>query len=187
MRMEVRGHSGLGRQPACVNLTGTLKDFVGLLMVASGVLLSSRIPREASFSSASLMQDAQDYDNDAIVVHMGCFEVPAWSFSDDGSHGRSSPVQSQNIELVINHNKTCSVTPLESGSPSKERQPSPFLNAVGKEQLQLYSVAAPGMRKPPDNMEELVHYKGWCEPVNARPGWVQVQKGFFDAPGGLWR
>jgi len=42
-----------------------------------GLRLCCRVgPRDASFTSQQLTRDIQDYDNDALVVHMGAFEPP---------------------------------------------------------------------------------------------------------------
>jgi hypothetical protein len=51
------------------------------------------------------------------------------------------------------------------------------------QQLHLYSIASPGMRRWPDNTQDLGAALAWAEPVNMKPGWVQLQKGFFQAPG----
>jgi hypothetical protein len=52
------------------------------------------------------------------------------------------------------------------------------------QQLHLYSIASPGMRRWPDNTQDLGAALAWAEPVNMKPGWAQLQKGFFQAPGG---
>lgn len=125
-------------------------------------------------------QDAQDYDADAIVVHMGCFEVPLLSEADD-SKDRASAAPQGKVELVIDGGRTKSISGVEP--VTKERTAAG--GSLRKVQMQLYSVAAPGMRKQPETTQELAHYKGWCEPVNVKSGWLQVQKGYFDAPGEL--
>lgn len=149
-----------------------------LLLAVSVACQLCRIPRELSFSSDAGGQDAQDYDNDALVVHMGSFEVPALSLPDDSPTGKSPAAQRGSIELVIESGRSRSITKLE-----KDADRQAVAAAASVEPLQLYSVAAPGMRKPPENTQDLVHYKGWCEPVNMKTGWVKVQKGYFDAPG----
>lgn len=58
--------------------------------------------------------------------------------------------------------------------------------ARGKErstQLQLYAAAAPKMRRLPQHSGELQSCSAWCQPVRAKPGWQQVQKDYFAAPG----
>jgi hypothetical protein len=137
-----------------------------------------------SFSSDVLAQDHQDYDNDAIVVHMGCFEVPAPN-TEDASAGNSTennllatmqPSADSQIELVVP--RSAAAAAARSGKhSSKLAQPQ------AKQQLHLYSVAAPGMRQRPSSTEQLTRFLSWSDAVNMRPGWVQVQKGFWEAPG----
>jgi len=49
--------------------------------------------------------------------------------------------------------------------------------------LQLYSVAAPKMRQLPQTTNQLQSCTAWMQPVRVKPGWVQVQKDYFQAPG----
>jgi hypothetical protein len=133
-----------------------------------------------SFSSDVLAADHQDYDNDAIVVHMGCFEIPAPSTDDSSNHGGINtsvtgmhPSADSRIELVVPRSAEAAA---RSGKHSSQ-QP--------KMQLHLYSVAAPGMRQRPSSTEQLSRLLSWSDPVNMRPGWVQLQKGFWEAPGAL--
>jgi hypothetical protein len=136
-----------------------------------------------SFSSEILAQDHQDYDNDAIVVHMGCFEVPAPSTDDTNPvEGAASsllaamqPSADSQIELVVPRSTAAAAA--RSGKHSSK------LHAQAKQQLHLYSVAAPGMRLRPSSTEQLGRFLSWSDAVNMRPGWVQVQKGFWEAPG----
>jgi len=52
-----------------------------------------------------------------------------------------------------------------------------------RQKLHLYSIAAPGMRRPPEVTQDLSRVLGWAEPVKMKPGWKQIQKGYFEAPG----
>jgi hypothetical protein len=131
-----------------------------------------------------LAADHQDYDNDAIVVHMGCFEVPAPSGDDSSNQGGINtsitamhPSADSQIELVVPRSAAAAAA-ARSGKHSSQ-QP--------KQQLHLYSVAAPGMRQRPSSTEQLLRLLSWSDPVNMRPGWVQLQKGFWEAPGTLIR
>ena len=54
-----------------------------------------------------------------------------------------------------------------------------------RQKMHLYSIASPGMRRQPEDREGLgiqEQEEGWSEPVNMRAGWVQTQKGYFEAP-----
>jgi hypothetical protein len=53
------------------------------------------------------------------------------------------------------------------------------------QKLHLYSIAAPGMRRRPESTQELTRVLGWADSITPKPGWVLVQKGYFDAPGVL--
>lgn len=138
-----------------------------------------------SFSSDVLAQDHQDYDNDAIVVHMGCFEVPAPNADDSsGGHGTTDsllaamqPSADSQIELVVPRAAAAAAARSSAKQGGKHAQPQ------AKQQLHLYSVAAPGMRQRASSTEQLSRILSWSDAVNMRPGWVQVQKGFWEAPG----
>lgn len=51
------------------------------------------------------------------------------------------------------------------------------------QKLHLYSIAAPGMRRWPENTQDLSVALSWADPVNMKPGWVQLQNGYWQAPG----
>lgn len=113
---------------------------------------------------------------------MGCFEVPAASVANDlGRHNSidlmptsPSPESKSRIELVV---------PKSASAVQAARSEKPQLQQQRKQQLHLYSIAAPGMRHSSQNMQELSQLMAWADAVNMRPGWVQVQKGYFEAPG----
>jgi hypothetical protein len=39
------------------------------------------------------------------------------------------------------------------------------------------------MRRRPEMTQDLSRVLGWAEPVKMKPGWKQIQKGYFEAPG----
>ncbi|WIA30200.1 hypothetical protein OEZ86_000292, partial [Tetradesmus obliquus] len=153
--------------------------------VACGGVCARRQHSSQSFSSDALAQDHQDYDNDAIVVHMGCFEVPAPNADDSsGGHGTTNsllaamqPSADSQIELVVPRAAAAAAARSSAKQGGKHAQPQ------AKQQLHLYSVAAPGMRQRASSTEQLSRILSWSDAVNMRPGWVQVQKGFWEAPG----
>eukprot|EP00882_Tetradesmus_deserticola_P006586 GHRQ01006933.1.p1 GENE.GHRQ01006933.1~~GHRQ01006933.1.p1 ORF type:complete len:343 (+),score=136.35 GHRQ01006933.1:148-1029(+) len=133
-----------------------------------------------SFSSDMLMRGHRDYDNDAIVVHMGCFAVPA--LTDDGvteageadtSMAALQPSADSQVELFV---------PRSAAAAARSNKDS-GQQLQAKQQLHLYSVAAPGMRQRQGSTEQLPQLLSWSDAVNVQPGWVQLQKGFWEAPG----
>jgi hypothetical protein len=181
--------------------------------------------REASFSSPLPEDEPQDYEHDAIVVHMGRFaaETPlpsgqaaAASSSEDTkpapdqqqqqgkagksgksgkekraskadepggnvgntSDGAAAPVADEksaaNLELLFVGSRVQRTQSCKKAASKKVLQ---------VQQLHLYSIASPGMRRWPDNTQDLGAALAWAESVNLKPGWVQLQKGFFQAPG----
>lgn len=51
--------------------------------------------------------------------------------------------------------------------------------------MHFYSIASPGMRKHPEEREGLGFEEaqlGWAERVTLKAGWLQSQKGYFEAP-----
>jgi hypothetical protein len=194
--------------------------------------------REASFSSPLPEDEPQDYEHDAIVVHMGRFAaetplppgLPSSTLEEDaaaadaakakGRHkspGRRDGKESKDTE--VKDSNTAPVTAEGAAAaaagtaaaaaavPASQADGAAGAAAAltrrseadlqllfaakkgaGKkalqvQQLHLYSIASPGMRRWPDNTQDLGAALAWAEPVNMKPGWVQLQKGFFQAPG----
>lgn len=136
-----------------------------------------------------LDREPQDYDSDAICCHMGAFlvpDAPVDAAPDDASaSGKPQPhASSEPPDLP---------KAAAAAAPATELQLllTSFSNArkschkVEQQQLHLYSIAAPGMRLPPQSTHDLSQLLGWAEPVRMKPGWLQVQKGYFEAPGAL--
>jgi hypothetical protein len=193
------------------------------------VLLCCR--REASFSSPLPEDEPQDYEHDAIVVHMGRFaaETPLPPGQPDEAKPASAQLQQQQQgrkgKLALEQLSTKAVDGEGEGTadgtadgtaaaapPASQKrgksEPNLELLFVGSrvqrtqsskqgaaaarskaqqlqiQQLHLYSIACPGMRRWPDNTQDLGAALAWAEPVNMKPGWAQLQKGFFQAPGG---
>jgi hypothetical protein len=182
--------------------------------------------REASFSSPLPEDEPQDYEHDAIVVHMGRFAAetplppgqpdaakPASVQQQQGRKGKLG-LKQRSTKAVQGDGDGCStVDGAAAGPPASQKrgksEPDLELLFVGSrvqrthsckqgaaakkdaskqslqvQQLHLYSIACPGMRRWPDNTQDLGAALAWAEPVNMKPGWAQLQKGFFQAPGG---
>jgi hypothetical protein len=183
--------------------------------------------REASFSSPLPEDEPQDYEHDAIVVHMGRFaaetplppgQLPSSTLEEDAAaanaakaKGRSkSPgkrdTDSKDTAATVDADGAAAGAVPASTADSQTGQIAitaaltqkseadlELLFAAKKgvskkalqvQQLHLYSIACPGMRRWPDNTQDLGAALAWAEPVNMKPGWAQLQKGFFQAPGG---
>jgi hypothetical protein len=188
--------------------------------------------RVASFSSPLPEDEPQDYEHDAIVVHMGRFAAetplppgqkakPAGVQQQQGRKGRLG-LKQLSKKAVEGEGEGCSTADgAAAGPPASQKrgksEPDLELLFVGSrvqrtqsskqgaaassskgaatkkdaskktlqvQQLHLYSIASPGMRRWPDNTQDLGAALAWAEPVNMKPGWAQLQKGFFQAPGG---
>jgi hypothetical protein len=153
------------------------------------------VSRELSFTGGLLDRDPQDYDNDAIVCHMGAFVVPdapVDAAPEDVSatgDGKDTARQSSITPTMLPKSAVAAVA--AAGAPAELE----LLLATDRgrnqrhrreqQQLHLYTIAAPGMRRPPQSMHDLARVLGWAEPVRSKPGWLQVQKSYFSAPGAL--
>jgi hypothetical protein len=151
------------------------------------------------FSSSAGKEVPHDYESDAIVVHMGAFAAPALlgpsngkspqavatttddsnpSGDDDDSCEEPPPVQSAQQQAATSRGANKATA--RGQRPSRRAQEG----RPEKTQLvQLYSIAAPGMRRLAHDTAELSVCTAWCQPVRARPDWSQVQKDYFQAPG----
>uniref|UniRef100_A0A383VLE1 Guanylate cyclase domain-containing protein n=1 Tax=Tetradesmus obliquus TaxID=3088 RepID=A0A383VLE1_TETOB len=198
--------------------------------------------REASFSSPLPEDEPQDYEHDAIVVHMGRFaaETPlapgqpqaaASSKEDDTKatgdqqqqqqqqgwkgleklgrslKGRSSKADGAGGEDGAAAAAAAAAAPAAPAAAAARGKSEPNMELLfvgnskdqriqsGKkgaaaskaslqvQQLHLYSIASPGMRRWPEHTQDLGAALAWAEPVNMKRGWAQLQKGFFQAPG----
>jgi hypothetical protein len=193
--------------------------------------------REASFSSPLPEDEPQDYEHDAIVVHMGRFaaetplppgQLPSSTLEEDAAAAdaaaakarHKSPGRRDDSDSKGNKDSktaapaaveaAAAVTAAAAGVPASKVEAAAGITAAGLpqkseadlellfaakkgaggskkvlqvQQLHLYSIASPGMRRWPDNTQDLGAALAWAEPVNMKPGWVQLQKGFFQAPG----
>lgn len=150
------------------------------------------VSRELSFTGGLLDREPQDYDNDAIVCHMGAFVVsdaPVDATPEDvsASHdGKDTGRQSSITPTMLPKSAAAAVAAAAGaelelllatgrGQPGRHRHE--------QQQLHLYTIAAPGMRRPPQSTHDLARVLGWAEPVRVKPGWLQVQKSYFSAPG----
>ncbi|WIA21067.1 hypothetical protein OEZ85_005388 [Tetradesmus obliquus] len=198
---------------------------------------------EASFSSPLPEDEPQDYEHDAIVVHMGRFaaETPlapgqpqaATSSKEDDTKatgdqqqqqqqqqgwkgleklgrslkGRSSKAESAGGEDGAAAAAAATAAPAAPAAAAARGKSEPNMEllfvgnskdqrmqsgkkgaaaskqALQVQQLHLYSIASPGMRRWPEHTQDLSAALAWAEPVNMKRGWAQLQKGFFQAPG----
>lgn len=133
-------------------------------------------------SSSHAAELAQcDYDTDAIVVHMGSFTAPA--ASGTAADSKLPPLTTTTDDSTPSGEED-SGGELPPAAPRRSKRAS--LEGRGKGRpvyLQLYSIAAPRMRRMPQHTQELQSCTAWCQPVRAKQGWVQVQKDYFQAPG----
>jgi hypothetical protein len=158
--------------------------------------------REASFSSALESRDIQDYDNDALVVHMGAFEPPAARVQNhthaklhadahggtsdssppstpsagDEAEGVSKDVNSKDV--AVGGDAVADTADVAAAKPSGRAVTSRRAKV-----LHLYAVAAPGMRRVPTTTRDITQCLSWGAPVELKRHWSKVQKGYFDAPG----
>jgi hypothetical protein len=158
--------------------------------------------REASFSSALESRDIQDYDNDALVVHMGAFEPPAERVQTHthakhhaDAHGGTSdssppstPSAGNEAEGVSKsiYSKDVAVGGDAAADTADAVAVKPSGRAVTSRRakvLHLYAVAAPGMRRVPTTTRDITQCLSWGAPVELKRQWSKVQKGYFDAPG----
>lgn len=133
-----------------------------------------------------MSREPHDFDNEAVALHMGTFEVPctadeAKTICQSGSGPEQEPTAS-----------AASATAQPAGRQQHKQKQVPVgvcsMGAARKgsgctKQLHLYSLAAPGMRRVPKAAYEY-STMGWALPVRVQPTWVKAQKGYFDAPGG---
>lgn len=156
--------------------------------------------REASFSSAVQNRDIQDYDNDALVVHMGAFEPPAQAVhqrkhteapgatsdsslpstpaSEDEARDTAGPLAGKDVAAAGGDGGEAAGG--RGVSDSKGKRTIVLRKA---KVLQLYAVAAPGMRRVPNTTQDMAQCLSWGAAVAIKPKWTKVQKGYFDAPG----
>jgi hypothetical protein len=139
-----------------------------------------------------------DYDTDAIVVHMGGFSVVAASSAAaaaaaaaaaNGTTVRPNWTSEESSLSAEEDDSFCGDVPQAAAAAvqSKARQAGRGRGSLelGREQvlqLQLYSIAAPKMRRLPQHTSDL-QVLGWCQPVRPKQGWRQLQKDYFQAPG----
>lgn len=162
--------------------------------------------REASFSSAAQLPDIQDYDNDALVVHMGAFEPPAGPQNQPHTHSKHVAAEGLGATSDSSPPSTPSaaadehdaVHPLRSKDTAdagaelvgavdlvKHKAAARGSGARKQKVVHLYAVAAPGMRRVPTSTRDMMQCLSWAAPVELKRQWAQVQKGYFDAPGRL--
>lgn len=163
--------------------------------------------REASFSSGMQTRDIQDYDNDALVVHMGAFEPPA-----ERQHVQQRQQQHKHAAAVAAGTTSDSSAPSTPSGEDAEAGGKPLHSSskdvaagadgvadaaevvrvkangrgVGSRKakvLNLYAIAAPGMRRVPTTTRDITQCLSWGAPVDLKRHWSKVQKGYFDAPG----
>lgn len=130
---------------------------------------------DAGFASEELQPS--DYDTDAIVVHMGGFLVTTPSSAAAATTSGESSHSAEDDD-------SCGGEPA-AALAGKARRAARRTGNSRKEKtvhLQLYSIAAPKMRRLPQHTSDL-HLMGWCQAVQQKQGWVQVQKDYFKAPG----
>lgn len=134
-----------------------------------------------SFTGGLYDRDPQDYDNDALVVHMGCFDVPDAPADEAGGKQPSDSEPESPKPSVTAAGRVELVLP---GSRARGRSPTKQVRM----KLHLFSIAAPGMRRRPENTQDLSRVLSWADPVRVKAGWKQKQKGYFEAPGARhWR
>jgi hypothetical protein len=162
--------------------------------------------RESSFSSAAQSPDIQDYDNDALVVHMGAFEPPAGPQNQPHSSkqqaadapGATSDSSPPSTPSAAGDERDV-VHPLRSKDAAdaagelvgaadlvKHKGAARGSGARKQKVVHLYAVAAPGMRRVPTSTRDIMQCLSWAAPVELKRQWAKVQKGYFDAPGRLW-
>lgn len=167
--------------------------------------------REASFSSGQQTRDIQDYDNDALVVHMGAFEPPAErQHAPQQQHLQHQHKRAAAVAAGTTSDSSAPSTP--SGEDAEAAVGKPLYSsskdvAVGADGvadaaevvrvkasgrgvgsrkakvLNLYAIAAPGMRRVPATTCDITQCLSWGAPVELKRHWSKVQKGYFDAPG----
>lgn len=145
-----------------------------------------------SFSSSSTEEFPRDYDTDTIVVHMGGFKAPlpapqpadrAGLMTTTSDDSTPSAEDDSCDELAA---MAAAAAGADTGPGRGKRGRRKSLEGRGegaKMHLQLYSIAAPNMRRLPQNTNQLQSCTAWVQPVRMKPGWVQVQKDYFQAPG----
>jgi hypothetical protein len=152
------------------------------------------VSRELSFTGGLLDREPQDYDNDAIVCHMGAFVVPDAPVDvtpEDVSASNGGKDTARQFSITQTTLPKAAASAVAAAGASAELE---LLLATDRgrnqrhrqeqQQLHLYTIAAPGMRRPPQSTNDLAQVLGWAEPVRSKPGWLQVQKSYFSAPGG---
>lgn len=164
-----------------------------LLLCSPAAAVALRVgQRDASFSSAIHTRDIQDYDNDALVVHMGAFEPPPATQQRHRSQRKRHPDGNAGGTSDSSPPSTPSAADEAEGG-GKDAARGEAADAAGKalavrkaKQLHLYAVAAPGMRRVPASTQDITQCLSWGASVELKRHWSKVQKGYFDAPGG-WR
>jgi hypothetical protein len=152
-----------------------------------------------SFSSKTGKEVPHDYESDAIVVHMGAFAAPALLGSSNSKGPQGIPTTTDDSNPSGDDEDSCEEPPpvlsaqqqaaaaRGAGKPTARSQRAGRRGSQAKpdrsQLVQLYSIAAPGMRHLAHDTAELSVCTAWCQPVRARPDWSQVQKDYFQAPG----
>jgi hypothetical protein len=166
-----------------------------VLLVVLCFIPCSRSSRSDYFTSSSPDYLPRDYHTDAVVLHMGGFIAPAVSHqpaaanSNQPQHLTSTfddSTPSAEDDDAYGEPPPAVAAAFKSSSRARRTKRRASMDEQGKQritQLQLYLIAAPKMRQLPQHTSELQSYMSWCQPVRAKPGWQQVQKDYFAAPG----
>jgi hypothetical protein len=185
----------------CTQLSQRHQPKACLLTVFLCVLLLTPccrlVAREKSITRSTPEDFPCDYDTDAIVVHMGGFSVIAPSSAAaaaaaaaaNATTPRPHWTSEESSPSAEEDDSFCGDVPQAAAAAvqGKARQAgrgrgSPEHSREQVLQLQLYSIAAPKMRRLPQHTSDL-QALGWCQPVRQKQGWRQVQKDYFQAPG----
>lgn len=149
-------------------------------------------------------RDIQDYDNDALVVHMGAFEPPAERQPIQHSSSRraaaadgtsdSSPPSTPSADHAEAHDKQQQYSKdvavggnglVDATDVLRAKTGVRAVSSRKAKVLHLYAIAAPGMRRVPTTTRDITQCLSWGAPVELKRHWSKVQKGYFDAPG-VW-
>lgn len=152
------------------------------------------------FSCSAGKEVPHDYESDAIVVHMGAFAAPPLLGPSNSKDPQAVPTTTDDSNPSGDDDDSCEEPPpvlsaqqqaaAASRGADKSTARSQRASRRGQEAkqdkkhlVQLYSIAAPGMRRLAHDTTELSLCTAWCQPVTARSDWSQVQKDYFQAPG----
>lgn len=156
---------------------------------------TNRDKTHGSFSSSDQLSQ-RDYDTDALVVHMGGFIAPTggnskplnqFTTSTSDNSTQSADDDDGDAEGLADLPPVSAAAAARAARRRNKRRASMEGRAgssgKGRVHLQLYSIAAPAMRRQAQHTSELGASSAWCQPVRVKPGWLQVQKNYFQAPG----